>query len=401
MIYNDSGVPYESGHYHRTERIGKKYQWIGLGEVYAYLLDTCHLKKDRWAQNVKYRTVNYPWLVSNRIYFDPTLRENDTLNDIVKGLFEELPKDSTLEQKRDKWIEEENAMPPFEPILIDREGNEWVVLQGYDTRKEDEDSGVARERFLYYNTCFVGKDKLQVFREWSQTANFYGRWMPESTGSIDYLWNDYPWASAYKESIYEDGYIDSKIPCNVEVTYEAELQEDYRGITNEEKISSNVYAPSSDLMDKLELYTAERGIIRKKSDDEIIAITRSILGERFHGFLIKRSALNAYLLKSEKCMFYCLLGEKNLISSPHYQILVRHELTGAALYNTNGEADMFQPLRHEPKEEPQEVSDIEDEDGLKKSIKKWLEIPKKECTEDFEQLKNLAELAKQENNREK
>lgn len=49
----DSNVPYESGHYHRTERIGKKYQWIGLSEVYAYLLDTCKLCRDRWSQKKK------------------------------------------------------------------------------------------------------------------------------------------------------------------------------------------------------------------------------------------------------------------------------------------------------------------------------------------------------------
>lgn len=71
----DSSVPYESGHYHRTERIGKKYQWIGLSEVYAYLLDTCKICKDRWSQKKEFRTINYPWLVSNHIYLDPSLRE--------------------------------------------------------------------------------------------------------------------------------------------------------------------------------------------------------------------------------------------------------------------------------------------------------------------------------------
>ena len=29
----DNGVPYESSHYHKTERIGKKYQWLGMSEV--------------------------------------------------------------------------------------------------------------------------------------------------------------------------------------------------------------------------------------------------------------------------------------------------------------------------------------------------------------------------------
>lgn len=86
-----------------------------------------------------FRAVNYPWLVSNRIYLDPSLRENDTLDDVVKGLFDEYPKDSTIEQNIKSWIDDEKCMPPFDPIQIDRDGGEWVVLQGYDTRKENDD----------------------------------------------------------------------------------------------------------------------------------------------------------------------------------------------------------------------------------------------------------------------
>lgn len=284
----DSNVPYESSHFHRTERIGKKYQWIGLSEVYAYLLDTCKLCRDRWSQKKDFRAVNYPWLVSNRIYLDPSLRENDTLDDVVKGLFDEYPKDSTMEQSMKSWIDDEKCMPPFNPIQLDRDGGEWVVLQGYDTRKEKDDveKEQTRERFLYYNTCLVDLKNKSIFAEWAKTANFYGRWMPESTGSIDFLWNDYPWANAYTSSIYEDGYVDEKIPCDVELTYEAELQEDFRGIQSEENIASTVYAPCRDIMDSLELYTAERGIVRKSDNGEIVAINRLILGESFHGLLI-------------------------------------------------------------------------------------------------------------------
>lgn len=305
----DSNVPYESGHYHRTERIGKKYQWIGLSEVYAYLLDTCKLCRDRWSQKNFFRAVNYPWLVSNRIYLDPSLRENDTLDDVVKGLFDEYPKDSTIEQNIKSWIDDEKCMPPFDPIQIDRDGGEWVVLQGYDTRKENDDveKEQTRERFLYYNTCLVDLKNKTIFAEWAKTANFYGRWMPESTGSIDFLWNDYPWANTYMSSIYEDGYVDEKIPCDVELTYEAELQEDFRGIQSEENIASTVYAPCRDIMESLGLYTAERGIVRKSDNGEIVAINRLVLGESFHGLLIKRTFLNEYLKKQRKCLFYCLL----------------------------------------------------------------------------------------------
>lgn len=393
----DSSVPYESGHYHRTERIGKKYQWIGLSEVYAYLLDTCKLCKDRWSQKKVFRAVNYPWLVSNRIYLDPSLRENDTLDDVVKSLFDEYPKDSTMEKNIKSWIDDEKCMPPFNPIQLDCDGGEWVVLQGYDTRKEKDDveKEQTRERFLYYNTCLVDLKNKSIFAEWAKTANFYGRWMPESTGSIDFLWNDYPWANTYTSSIYEDGYVDEKIPCDVELTYEAELQEDFRGIQSEENIASTVYAPCRDIMDSLGLYTAERGIVRKSDNGEIVAINRLILGESFHGLLIKRTFLNEYLKKQRKCLFYCLLGEKNLISAPHYQILVRNDLTGAALYKDNDVAEMIQPLRFESKEEPQKESEGEDEYGLGMPIEKWLAMPKQNSSALFDRLKELAELSKQ------
>ena len=393
----DSSVPYESGHYHRTERIGKKYQWIGLSEVYAYLLDTCKLCKDRWSQKKKFMTINYPWLVSNHIYLDPSLRENDTLDDVVKNLFDEYPKDSTMEQSMKSWIDDEKCMPPFNPIQLDRDGGEWVVLQGYDTRKEKDDveKEQTRERFLYYNTCLVDLKNKSIFAEWAKTANFYGRWMPESTGSIDFLWNDYPWANTYTSSIYEDGYVDEKIPCDVELTYEAELQKDFRGIQSEENIASTVYAPCRDIMDSLGLYTAERGIVRKSDNGEIVAINRLILGESFHGLLIKRTFLNEYLKKQRKCLFFCLLGEKNLISSPHYKILVRHDLTGAALYKDNDVAEMIQPLRFEPKEEPQKESEGEDEYGLGMPIEKWLAMPKQSSSAIIDRLKELAELSKQ------
>lgn len=388
----DNGVPYESSHYHKTERIGKKYQWLGMSEVYAYLLDTCKLKVDRWSQKGKIRSKNYPWLVSNRIYFDPTLNEDDSLNDTVKELFEEYSKDSKKEQDMIGWINDEKAMPPFIPIQQDKSGEEWVVLQGYDTRKENDADECARERFVYYNTCLVDDKDKETFSEWAKTADFYGRWMPESTGSIDYLWSDYPWANAYTESLYEDECQDGKIPCHVELPYVAQLQEDCRGISNEDVISSTVYAPSEDMMKSLGLYTAERGIIRKNGCNKIVAINRMISGESFHGLLIKRKYLNEYLSSSGKCLFYCLLGEKNIIGTG-YQMIERHDLTGAAKYNMTGDADMIQPLRNEPETKYQDIPDSNEELDFENSISEWLSIPENQKSSFIEHLKELSDEA--------
>lgn len=215
--------------------------------------------------------------------------------------------------------------------------------------------------------------------------------MPESTDSIDYLWSDYPWANAYTESLYEDEYQDGKIPCHVELPYVAQLQEDYRGISNEEVIASTVYAPSAYMMGCLGLYTAERGIIRKNDSNEIIAINRMISGESFHGLLIKRKYLNEYLDNSGKCLFYCLLGEKNIIGNRYP--LNRHDLTGAARYNTTGDADMIQPLRKEPEMKYQDMPDSNDGIDFENSINEWLSIPEKQKSSFIEHLKELSEVA--------
>lgn len=109
---------------------------------------------------------------------------------------------------------------------------------------------------------------------------------------------------------------------------------------------------------------------------------------------IKRKYLNEYLDNSGKCLFYCLLGEKNIVGTG-YQMLNRHDLTGAALYKDNDVAEMIQPLRFEPKEEPQKESEGEDEYGLGMPIEKWLAMPTQNSSALFDRLKELAELSKQ------
>lgn len=141
------------------------------------------------------------------------------------------------------------------------------------------------------------------------------------------------------------------------------------------------------MMRCLSLYTAERGIIRKNNSNEIVAINRMIRGESFHGLLIKRKYLNEYLNSSGKCLFYCLLGEKNIIGTG-YQMLDRHDLTGAAKYNLIGDAEMIQPFRNEPEINPQDKSN--NNDDFENSIKEWLSMSEEQKSSFIEHLKELS-----------
>lgn len=348
----DAQVPYESRHNNRTERIGKKYQWIGLSEVYAYLLDVCKVKLDVHCDTERFAEVNYPWLAGNKIYFDPSLIALDEAANKVREIFDELPFDATMNVEAQKWVDDPVNMPSLQFIQTDKAGNEWIVLQGYDTKSEQEGEDHKRERFVYYNTCLVEQANEEIFSEWASEANFYGRWMPEANGSIEFLWNEYPWANSYKELNYgEEFEIDYGCPAKVRLPYNAQLQEDYCGIPESEENASTVYMPSEDMMTVLNLYTAERGIIREKGSDDIIAINRQIEGESFHGLLIQRDALELYLNTTHQSLFYNLLGEKTL-RKKDYKIISFHTLTGAALYKIGGNIDEIQPLRFEPEERP-------------------------------------------------
>lgn len=65
------------------------------------------------------------------------------------------------------------------------------------------------------------------------------------------------------------------------------------------------------------------------------------------------------------------------------------------MYKENDVAQMIQPLRFEPKEEPQKEPEGEDEYGLGMPIEKWLAMPKQSSSAIIDRLKELAELSKQ------
>lgn len=73
-----------------------------------------------------------------------------------------------------------------------------------------------------------------------------------------------------------------------------------------------------------------------------------------------------------------------------YQMLDRHDLTGEAKYNTNGDADMIQPLRNEPEIKYQDMTDSNDDIDFENSINEWLSISENQKSSFIEHLKELS-----------
>lgn len=307
-VYDDNRYS-PNRHENQKERLGKKYQWIAYRDIMGALCDFCRIKDGfEFTQPYTIYEKNYPWYTYEVDSFDPTLKER--INNVGK-----IERDSPFGIKdKDgiKWVENDTEVPQIKIIYQDVEGVEWVCLYGYDS--EDVNQGEYQiEGFLFFNSHIVKyKDKAKV-TEWAADKNFYGRWLRETRDRFDFLWNEYPWSDSYKHS--SDGVKwESLAPgngCLVESMLSTinQLQEDSRGLDAEDYLS-NAYAPCEDMINVLNLYTAERGIVKDIKTNEIVSCSLHQLGINHGGLAIKKSYLVEYLKKTDSVIFFFIMGEK-------------------------------------------------------------------------------------------
>lgn len=328
----------------KTERIGKKYQWLALYKVEALLSDHCKMTdgyKDRYSRIVPddLPDVPYPWYSDVIPYIDPTLTDGDK----YRMKFQENGSfDIDNKISDDDWIDRSQPLPSPIFILTDQQNVKWLVLNYYDSCNQVV-TKLNRKLFLFVNSGFIRNEDCEAFGHWAVSQNFYGRWMPESRGLYEYLWNEYIWADRYKRtSCYEHERQPNGCPCDIILSNEGQLQENYDGLRNEDEFLSTAYAPNKELMSELNLYTAERGLVRKEHTNEIISV--NFRKGDFNGMAIKKDVLDKYLQENEMNLAYYILGEK-FLHDGHYNVQsTRYDLSGCYLYDGNN-FKAIQPMR--------------------------------------------------------
>ncbi len=311
--WNDELGKYDNERYSKnrhenlTERLGKKYQWIAYHNILGGLTDHCRMK-DKWEKPYKAFEKNYPWYTEDVNFFDPTLQRKVLT---VGSLDWESP--FGLESlDAYAWVKEDAAVPTIHIIFKDQNGEEWVRMYGYDMEEVKQDD-FEIEGFLFFNSHFVKASDIDTVSEWAKNQNFYGRWLPEAPDLYQFLWNEYPWSDSYKHLIEGDEW-EVLVPRegggvkSMRSTLN-QLQEDKRGLDSEDYLS-NAYLPCEDMMNLLGLYTAERGIIRAITDNDIVATSMNQLGVNHGGLAVKKCYLEQYLEKSGNVLFFFVTGEK-------------------------------------------------------------------------------------------
>lgn len=344
----DNGVYSTSRYDNKTERFGKKYLWMALYQTDALLCDHCFILKSRLygpklPMPHDMAEKPYPWLTSEYSTIDPTIGED---SDDVTISFDVNKIEEVDGVDNARWMEREYPLPVPRLLLKDKEGSDWVLLACYDGHKTVTQDGTQKDLFLYTNSGFINKEEVKVFKEWAKDQSFYGRWMPECrNGSIDYLWNEYPWAGTYiqQRDVWEKEHSYQGPGFLLNLSYEAQLQENKFGLDESSLSLGEVWMPNHNIMEHLKLYTAERGVIRSRSNNEIVSVNFRV--ERLRGLAIRKEYLEKFLADFEYTLVYYSLGEKSLMMKNSYQTLGKvHELSGAYCYE-NGLIEEIQSMR--------------------------------------------------------
>ena len=330
---------YSEGRYNNlTERFGKKYLWLALYKADALLSD--HFKVADGCNYLYSPTENdieptpYPWHTREYSRIDPTILNASDTQAYTSFQADELEDVQT--ETNEQWMSKEHQIPKPRLMVKDADGSEWIVLTCYDGYKLDAEGGTVKDLFLFSNAAFIKDTKLEIFGKWAARQNFYGRWMPERrNGSIDYLWNEYPWAKTYKRTLrdVDDWENPGKgATFKINLSYEAQLQEEWIGLDETEMYLKEVSMPNHFVMEALNLYTAERGVIRAKSDNTIVARNFSI--GKMNGLTMRKEYLDQYLSDNNLALVFYSLGEKYIIQKGTYQSIgQRYDLSGAYCYH--------------------------------------------------------------------
>lgn len=340
---------YSEGRYNNlTERFGKKYLWLALYKADALLSD--HFKVADGCNYLYSPTENdieptpYPWHTREYSRIDPTILNASDAQAYTSFQADEL--EDVQSETNEQWMSKEHQIPKPRLMVKDTDGSEWIVLTCYDGYRLDAEEGTVKDLFLFSNVAFIKYKELEIFWRWAAMQNFYGRWMPERrNGSIDYLWNEYPWADTYKRTLrdVDDWENPGKgATFTINLSYEAQLQEEWIGLDETKMSLKEVSMPNHLVMKALNLYTAERGVVRDKSNNAIAARNFSI--GKMNGLVMRKEYLDQYLSDNNLALVFYSLGEKYIIQKGTYQSIgQRYDLSGAYCYHDNS-FDEIQPM---------------------------------------------------------
>lgn len=347
----DDEVPSNARSAHKSERIGKKYQWIAYHEVIARISDNFRFRKDAG----KYEQRGWTEGLWQKDYrdIDPSLLIQSDRSDAdydapVRGREWWLGRvyDAWASREQDfVWLQSAADQPPVQELVRvqdPQDGSWWLNLNSFVMNEQVERLGSLEQRkperrevFRFLYSYFVPRKDAARFMAWARKSDFSGRWMPEPPEYHEFPLHEFFGGRQFvRDGAWGSGNWD-KVPVEIASTGAAYLCE---GSTFDCSISSTVsiQLPAKMLVKKLGLRMKGRLGGFYNAANQLVAYDPAAGTDGTHGLLFRESAMIEFLKKNELVLVWVLNGEKNVypddLSMNRKHWLGRLEFGGAFQY---------------------------------------------------------------------
>lgn len=321
--------------YHDTrkpERIGKKYQWIAYHEILAYISDHYQywvpyddvVPKDeyRGAWQLSVRDID-PSAVSAKV---APRREQPERS--ARWWCHDAAIASVDDVDHEKWLRCETDIPDRDQQLRftnPDNGDNWIKLHGMDKWQSRIPFGYDRHeidhREVWFYACgyLVDVSDVQEFIAWSETVDFWGRWMPESSGFHSLFCGEFGWSFAFK-AVFGD-FLEPQHPtpregaqCPIPLRpaafeYVAESSEyDCSRVEG-----AALYRPNPELVETLNLRWTGHGADFVDTEGTCVAFDPSAHDTCQAALLVSEKSLASFLNETGSALVWAIIGEKRAI----------------------------------------------------------------------------------------
>jgi hypothetical protein len=333
-------------HKNKSERIGKKYQWIALYEILARLADNQPMIDESTRRSKEKKTMDYagPWQPSVR-NIDPTIVRSETNSSKELERLVNNFEYSDWTDTNKNWLESTANLPCPKSLisLTDSQGVEWLVLE--NDYSWEEPTGIGEDRYEYprknlwyqLRSCLVrNSDAKELFR-WLKSKSYMNDWFPTGTEFYQMFSREFFWSPAYRffEQPYYGGYGWKNISDheyeespNTKVMPTSEGYRREKGVGAQE-VSSCLY-PCQLIFSGMKLQYSKKVGEWRNENGEIICFDPSVGTDASPALVIRKDALQQFLSENDLQLFWTCLSEKNILGSdPHGDDLLKWlELSG-------------------------------------------------------------------------
>ena len=306
----------------KSERMGKKYQWIAYYEFVARVADNFQYAPSYHDSRAK--VYEGPWQVSYARNIDPScLLTSDVGDDDSQVWWSPLVYVPSSDVDAQDWVKMDSDLPPAEALLQVRnpvDDSTWLVLQTH--RNFEEPSELGGERYdrpfkqVWYmvQSYLVRRSDEGRLIGWLSKKSFWGRWMPESTEEYKVFLGEFFRSPAYHA--HDDAYHGhggwtkgQDLPAKVCVTAEGYLHERVYDCSISDSI--RLLLPAKAIVEGMRLHW--RGEVARfcGPEGDVVTFDPAALEPGPHALLIKQSALKRFLDEQGLSLIWTILGAKH------------------------------------------------------------------------------------------